>query len=194
MWNKGGRRHEVWCNQINEVKNSMEQEYWIRCYSLNVKHLLQARVSGHLVSIWWRCFGRLCNLDAAPSWQAKGLEGYQPAVPGWRHGARICPRLPLPGCERCHSGQCPRERNPSFSKLLWSGATALRSSQPVRQGCLKAAHEAKRVSRKLSSWSLAFSLTHTLIFHSHISLVYGSTCSLSVFSYYKSFKIEFWHS
>jgi hypothetical protein len=36
-------------------------------------------------------------------------------------------------------------------------ATALQSSQPVRQGCLKAAHEAKRVSRKLSSWSLEFS-------------------------------------
>jgi hypothetical protein len=44
----------------------------------------------------------------------------------------------------------------------------------------------KRVSRKLSSWSLAFP-THTLIFHSHVSLVYGSTCSLSVFSYYKCF-------
>ena len=52
----------------------------------------------------------------------------------------------------------------------------------------------QRASRNLSSWSLAFPLTHTLIFHSHISLVYGSTCSLSVFSYYKSFKIEFWHS
>jgi hypothetical protein len=35
------------------------------------------------------------------------------------------------------------------------------------------------------SWSLVFSLTHTLIFHSHISLVYGSTCSLLVLSYYK---------
>jgi hypothetical protein len=43
----------------------------------------------------------------------------------------------------------------------------------------------KRVSRKLSSWSLAFSLTHTLIFHSRVSLVYGSTCSLLVLSYYK---------
>ena len=43
----------------------------------------------------------------------------------------------------------------------------------------------QRASRKLSSWSLAFSLTHTLIFHSRVSLVYGSTCSLSVFSYYK---------
>ena len=28
-------------------------------------------------------------------------------------------------------------------------------------------------------------LTHTLIFHSHVSLVYGSTCSLLVLSYYK---------
>ena len=36
------------------------------------------------------------------------------------------------------------------------GAMALRPSQPVRQGCLKAAHKAKRVSRKLSSWSLVF--------------------------------------
>ena len=35
------------------------------------------------------------------------------------------------------------------------------------------------------SWSLAFSLTHTLIFHSRVSLVYGSTCSLLVLSYYK---------
>jgi hypothetical protein len=35
------------------------------------------------------------------------------------------------------------------------------------------------------SWSLAFSLTHTLIFHSHVSLVHGSTCSLLVLSYYK---------
>jgi hypothetical protein len=35
------------------------------------------------------------------------------------------------------------------------------------------------------SWSLAFSLTHTLIFHSHASLVSGSTCSLLVLSYYK---------
>ena len=43
----------------------------------------------------------------------------------------------------------------------------------------------QRASRKLSSWSLAFPLTHTLIFHSRVSLVYGSTCSLSVFSYYK---------
>ena len=43
----------------------------------------------------------------------------------------------------------------------------------------------QRVSRKLSSWSLAFSLTHTLIFHSRVSLVYGSTCSLLVLSYYK---------
>ena len=33
------------------------------------------------------------------------------------------------------------------------------------------------------SWSLVFSLTHTLIFHSCISLVYGSTCSLLVLSY-----------
>jgi hypothetical protein len=43
----------------------------------------------------------------------------------------------------------------------------------------------QRASRKLSSWSLAFTLTHTLIFHSRVSLVYGCTCSLSVFSYYK---------
>ena len=43
----------------------------------------------------------------------------------------------------------------------------------------------QRASRKLSSWSLAFTLTHTLIFHSRVSLVYGSTCYLSVFSYYK---------
>ena len=43
----------------------------------------------------------------------------------------------------------------------------------------------QRVSRKLTSWSLAFSLTHTLIFHSRVSLVYGSTCSLLVLSYYK---------
>jgi hypothetical protein len=35
------------------------------------------------------------------------------------------------------------------------------------------------------SWSLAFSLTHTLIFHSCISLVYGSTCSPLVLPYYK---------
>ena len=48
---------------------------------------------------------------------------------------------------------------------------------------LKSHSWGKRVSRKLSSWSLAFSLTHTLIFHSHVSIVYGSTCSLSVFSY-----------
>ena len=43
----------------------------------------------------------------------------------------------------------------------------------------------QRASRKLSSWSLAFPLTHTLIFHSRVSLVYGSTCSLLVLSYYK---------
>ena len=43
----------------------------------------------------------------------------------------------------------------------------------------------QRVSRKLTSWSLVFSLTHTLIFHSRVSLVYGSTCSLLVLSYYK---------
>ena len=35
------------------------------------------------------------------------------------------------------------------------------------------------------SWSLAFSLTHTLIFHSHVSLEYGSMCSPLVLSYYK---------
>ena len=35
------------------------------------------------------------------------------------------------------------------------------------------------------SWSLAFSLTHTFIFYSQVSLVYGSTCSLLVLSYYK---------
>ena len=35
------------------------------------------------------------------------------------------------------------------------------------------------------SWSLAFSLTHTLIFYSHASLVYGSMCSLLVLFYYK---------
>jgi hypothetical protein len=40
---------------------------------------------------------------------------------------------------------------------LFSSATALQLSQPVRQGYLKVAHEAKRVSRKLSSWSLEFS-------------------------------------
>ena len=72
-----------------------------------------------------------------------------------------------------------------MEKSPQGNAMALQSSQPVRQGCLKAAHEAKRVSRKLSSWSLAFSLTHTLIFHSRVSLVYGSTCSLLVLSYYK---------
>jgi hypothetical protein len=43
----------------------------------------------------------------------------------------------------------------------------------------------QRVSRKLTSWSLAFSLTHTFIFYSQVSLVYGSTCSLLVLSYYK---------
>ena len=43
----------------------------------------------------------------------------------------------------------------------------------------------QRVSRKLTSWSLAFSLTHTFIFHSCVSLVYGSTCSLLVLFYYK---------
>jgi hypothetical protein len=37
------------------------------------------------------------------------------------------------------------------------------------------------------SWSLVFSLTHTLIFHSRVSLVYGSMCSLLVLSYYKCF-------
>ena len=43
----------------------------------------------------------------------------------------------------------------------------------------------QRVSQKLTSWSLAFSLTHILIPYSCISLVYGSTCSLLVVSYYK---------
>jgi hypothetical protein len=40
----------------------------------------------------------------------------------------------------------------------------------------------QRVSRKLTSWSLAFSLTHILKPYSRISLVYGSTCSLLVLS------------
>ena len=43
----------------------------------------------------------------------------------------------------------------------------------------------QRVLWKLTSWSLAFSLTHILIFYSRVSLVYGSTCSLLVLSYYK---------
>jgi hypothetical protein len=43
----------------------------------------------------------------------------------------------------------------------------------------------QRVSQKLTSWSLAFSLTRILIFYSRVSLVYGSTCSLLVLSYYK---------
>jgi hypothetical protein len=44
----------------------------------------------------------------------------------------------------------------------------------------------QRVSRKLTSWSLAFSLTHFLFIpYSRVSLVYGSTCSLLVLSYYK---------
>ena len=41
----------------------------------------------------------------------------------------------------------------------------------------------QRVSRKLTSWSLAFSLTHMLIPYTRVSLVYGPTCSLLVFSY-----------
>ena len=41
---------------------------------------------------------------------------------------------------------------------------------------------------------LAFSLTHILIPHSCVSLVYGSMCSLLVLSYYKCLlRFEFWH-
>jgi hypothetical protein len=43
----------------------------------------------------------------------------------------------------------------------------------------------QRVSGKLTSWSLVSSLTHTLIFYSPVSLVYGSTCSLLVLFYSK---------
>ena len=43
----------------------------------------------------------------------------------------------------------------------------------------------QRASRKLSFWSLVFSLTHTLIFYFCVSLVYESMCFLLVFSYYK---------
>jgi hypothetical protein len=50
----------------------------------------------------------------------------------------------------------------------------------------------KKSFRETLSWSLEFSLAHTLIFHSRVSLVYGSTCYLSVLSYYKCLlKIEF---
>jgi hypothetical protein len=50
---------------------------------------------------------------------------------------------------------------PNFMDTFLSGKLAvvchaLWSSQPVRQGCLKAAHDEKRVSMKLSSWSLTF--------------------------------------
>jgi hypothetical protein len=61
---------------------------------------------------------------------------------------------------------------------------ALRSSQLDRLR-LGSYSRGKRVSQKLTNCSLASSLTHTLIFHSRFSLVYGSTCSLLVLSYYK---------
>jgi hypothetical protein len=67
----------------------------------------------------------------------------------------------------------------------WKGIATLSSGISLTGEGLEAAHEEKGVSRKLSSWSLAFSLTHTLIFHSRVSLVYESTCSLLVLPYYK---------
>jgi hypothetical protein len=70
----------------------------------------------------------------------------------------------------------------SRQKVKW--CYALRSSQLDKPRGLEATHEAESFT-ETHSWSLAFSLTHILIFHSRVSLVYGSMCSLLVLSYYK---------
>ena len=70
---------------------------------------------------------------------------------------------------------------------LWEGAEWDGVRGQVPRTLVKSAWQdtRQRVSRKLTSWSLAFSLTHILIPYSRVSLVYGSTCSLLVLSYYK---------
>jgi hypothetical protein len=52
-------------------------------------------------------------------------------------------------------------------------------------GMTKRCSWSKKSFTETCFWSLAFSLTHTLIFHSHVSLVYGSTHSLLALPYYK---------
>jgi hypothetical protein len=63
----------------------------------------------------------------------------------------------------------------------WSLAKATLSSWvSLTSRSLEAGREEKSF-KETPSWSLAFSLislTHTLIFHSCVSLMYGSTCSL----------------
>ena len=70
----------------------------------------------------------------------------------------------------------------------------MHSSSNLPRALVESAWQAERLGSyslrqksftEIHSWSLVFSLTHTLIFHSRISLVYGSTCSLLVLSYYK---------
>ena len=74
----------------------------------------------------------------------------------------------------------------SFTKApSWSLVKATLSSWvSLTSGSLEAAHKEKSFT-EIPSWSLAFPLNHKLIFHSRVSLVYGSMCSLLVLSYYK---------
>jgi hypothetical protein len=72
----------------------------------------------------------------------------------------------------------------NMMKIYCIKCHALQSSQLDKTRGLKATLRQKSFI-ETRSWSLAFSLTHTLIFHSRVSLVYGSTCSLLVLSYYK---------
>ena len=68
--------------------------------------------------------------------------------------------------------------------ILWLTATHSRRVSLTGREAWKLLTR-QRASWKLTSWSLVSSLTHTLIFHSRVSLAYGSTCSLLVLSYYK---------
>jgi hypothetical protein len=46
-------------------------------------------------------------------------------------------------------------------------------------------HSRGRVSRKLTSWNFGVLITQIFLPYPRVSLVYGSTCSLLVLSYYK---------
>ena len=72
-----------------------------------------------------------------------------------------------------------------WQKYKKGGECHAHSSEVCLAGLEAWEHSRGRVSRKLTSWNFGVLITRIFIPYPRVSLVYGSTCSLLVLSYYK---------